>query len=74
MVTRRAQIARWIAVAHTSPPADGASGASDTPYPSVSAPARTLASLEALIGQLYVAIIIARLVGLEISSRVVANR
>jgi hypothetical protein len=35
----------------------------------VAAPARSLAALEGLLGQLYLAIIIARLVGLEIASR-----
>ncbi len=33
-------------------------------------PARTLAALEGLIGQLFLAIIIARLVALEISDRI----
>lgn len=35
----------------------------------VAAPARSLAAIEGLLGQLYLAIIIARLVGLEIASR-----
>jgi hypothetical protein len=35
----------------------------------VAAPARSMAAIEGLLGQLYLAIIIARLVGLEIASR-----